>query len=129
MLITVDRVLSDKLLVDTKAFVDVVTMGLRSLVMAEKEITKYDSIVGDGDCGTGLRRGAEGVYHALLKNDKSTNQKTGSTAVLELLQSSILDEDTAVTMQKVAEAIERSMDGTSGAIYWLVKIIGNEFTS
>lgn len=75
-IISSKRVLSDKALVDTKAFVDVVTMGLKSLITAEKEITKYDSIVGDGDCGTGLRRGAEGVYHAFLENEMSTNCKT-----------------------------------------------------
>lgn len=108
---------------DTKIFVDVVTVALESLIIAEKEITKYDSIVGDGDCGTGLRRGAEGAFHAFLVNESSSNHKTGSPAVLELLQSGTLGGDTAVSIQKVAEAIERSMDGTSGAIYWLVKII------
>jgi dihydroxyacetone kinase len=33
---------------------------LRRLIKAEPEITKYDTIVGDGDCGVGLKRGAEG---------------------------------------------------------------------
>ncbi|KAF8477433.1 Dak1 domain-containing protein [Kalaharituber pfeilii] len=78
-------------------FIDVVGAGLKGLIAAEKEITKYDSLVGDGDCGTGLRRGAE--------------------AVLTLIQSDTLDNDAAVVMQKIAEAVERSMDGTSGAIY------------
>lgn len=35
--------------------------GLGAVVAAESEITKYDSIVGDGDCGTTLKRGAEGT--------------------------------------------------------------------
>lgn len=82
---------------DLKLFQDVVTAGVKNLIDAEKEITKYDSIVGDGDCGIGLKRGAE--------------------AVLELVQSGQLGDDAAVTMQKIAEAVERSMDGTSGAIY------------
>ena len=34
--------------------------GLNRLVSAEPDITNYDTIVGDGDCGIGLRRGAEG---------------------------------------------------------------------
>lgn len=34
--------------------------GLRALIDVEPEVTKFDTIVGDGDCGTTLRRGAEG---------------------------------------------------------------------
>ena len=33
--------------------------GLAAIIRAEPEVTKYDSIVGDGDCGTTLKRGAE----------------------------------------------------------------------
>lgn len=33
--------------------------GLSAIIAAESEITKYDDIVGDGDCGTTLKRGAE----------------------------------------------------------------------
>lgn len=35
--------------------------GLNAIIAAEPEITKYDDIVGDGDCGTTLKRGAEGM--------------------------------------------------------------------
>ncbi len=34
--------------------------GLEVLVAAEPEVTRYDTVVGDGDCGIGLKRGAEG---------------------------------------------------------------------
>ncbi|KAF8449734.1 Dak1 domain-containing protein [Kalaharituber pfeilii] len=85
------------LTMDVDLFVDIVSAALKGLIAAEKEITKYDSLVGDGDCGTGLRRGAE--------------------AVLKLIQSDTLENDAAVVMQKIAEAVERSMDGTSGALY------------
>jgi dihydroxyacetone kinase len=37
--------------------------GLNAMVAAEPEVTRYDSVVGDGDCGTTLRRGAEGINH------------------------------------------------------------------
>lgn len=37
--------------------------GLTSIIAAEPEITKYDDIVGDGDCGTTLKRGAEGKIY------------------------------------------------------------------
>ena len=33
--------------------------GLERLIAAEPDVTKYDTIVGDGDCGIGLKRGAE----------------------------------------------------------------------
>lgn len=35
--------------------------GLESLIKEEPDITKFDTIVGDGDCGTTLKRGAEGT--------------------------------------------------------------------
>jgi hypothetical protein len=34
--------------------------GLNRLISVEPDVTKYDTIVGDGDCGIGLKRGAEG---------------------------------------------------------------------
>jgi dihydroxyacetone kinase len=34
--------------------------ALERVVASEPEITKYDEVVGDGDCGIGLKRGAEG---------------------------------------------------------------------
>jgi triose/dihydroxyacetone kinase / FAD-AMP lyase (cyclizing) len=37
--------------------------GLERLIAAEPDVTKYDTIVGDGDCGIGLKRGAEGGSH------------------------------------------------------------------
>lgn len=43
--------------VDEKA---ALVAALERVVAAEAEITKYDTIVGDGDCGIGLKRGAEG---------------------------------------------------------------------
>lgn len=33
--------------------------GLKRLIKAEPEITRYDTVMGDGDCGTGMKRGAE----------------------------------------------------------------------
>lgn len=36
--------------------------GLESLIAAEPEVTRYDTVVGDGDCGIGLRRGADGEF-------------------------------------------------------------------
>ncbi|KAF5594025.1 dihydroxyacetone kinase [Fusarium subglutinans] len=76
---------------------DALLSGLRRLIKAETEITRYDTIVGDGDCGIGLKRGAEAVLHHVL------DQPLVGSAVLDL--TSILPK------------IENSMDGTSGALY------------
>lgn len=40
--------------------------GLKSVIAAEPEVTRYDTVVGDGDCGIGLKRGAEGKKSGTL---------------------------------------------------------------
>ena len=65
--------------------------------MAEPQVTRYDSIVGDGDCGTGLKRGAE--------------------AVLSLLDSQPPTKDLLKNFVLLVQTVENTMDGTSGAIY------------
>lgn len=40
------------------------TTALDRVIAAEPDITNYDTIVGDGDCGIGLKRGAEGMFFA-----------------------------------------------------------------
>lgn len=37
------------------------TAGLQRVIDAEPDVTRYDTVVGDGDCGIGLKRGAEGI--------------------------------------------------------------------
>lgn len=34
--------------------------GLQSMIASEPDVTENDNLVGDGDCGTTLKRGAEG---------------------------------------------------------------------
>ncbi|EXK27218.1 hypothetical protein FOXG_13047 [Fusarium oxysporum f. sp. lycopersici 4287] len=71
--------------------------GLRRLIRAEPEITRFDTVVGDGDCGIGLRRGAEAVLKSIL------DQPLAGSAVLDLTT--------------ILPLVETSMDGTSGALY------------
>lgn len=70
--------------------------ALKKLIEAEAEVTKYDSVVGDGDCGIGLKRGAEGVLKVLP---------------------SISSDDAIMAFAKICPTVETSMDGTSGALY------------
>ncbi|KAJ6119616.1 Dihydroxyacetone kinase 1 [Penicillium sp. IBT 18751x] len=70
--------------------------GLASVIKAEPEVTRFDTIVGDGDCGVGLKRGAEAIQ-ALLEKP--------------------LTDDVVVTVSRIVDVVENVMDGTSGAIY------------
>lgn len=45
---------------DANAAAEALVKGLNAVVRAEPEITRFDTVVGDGDCGVGLKRGAEG---------------------------------------------------------------------
>lgn len=46
---------------DASAATQALKAGLEAVVAAEPDVTRYDSVVGDGDCGIGLKRGAEGM--------------------------------------------------------------------
>lgn len=73
--------------------------ALKKLVAAEPEITNYDTVVGDGDCGIGLKRGADGVLSLL---SSSSTSSVGDAAVL---------------VDHIVGVVEKDMDGTSGALY------------
>lgn len=66
------------------------------LMAIEDELTKYDTAVGDGDCGTTIRMGAE----ALLKDVETYPV-----------------DNAAELARAIGETIRQSMGGTSGALY------------
>ncbi|KAI5460415.1 Dak1 domain-containing protein [Mariannaea sp. PMI_226] len=71
--------------------------ALRRVILAEPEVTKYDTIVGDGDCGVGLKRGAEVLLDFILQHGFSG--------------------DVVVDVATLVPLVEKTMDGTSGALY------------
>lgn len=78
------------------------TSACQAAIAAAPGITEYDTIVGDGDCGTTLQRACEEVIQTI-----TVAPTTG-------------DDDSAVgSLLRIADAVEDSMDGTSGAIYGL----------
>lgn len=77
----------------------VLSAGLERVIAAEPMVTKYDTIVGDGDCGVGLKRGAEAVLGLL--NTPSSN----------------INDDVVKAIIRIVSVVEVTMDGTSGAIY------------
>lgn len=71
--------------------------ALERVFKAEPDVTRYDTVVGDGDCGIGLKRGAEGI----LKHINSAEDQ----------------KDAALYLDKIIGIVENTMDGTSGALY------------
>lgn len=71
--------------------------GLDKLIASEAEVTRYDTIVGDGDCGVGLKRGADGIIQYLEKDE--------------------IPVDVLMSLTKICGIVEATMDGTSGALY------------
>lgn len=59
---SVESIKPSDLKTDPIAFSDTLTSGLQAVVAVEPEVTRYDTVVGDGDCGIGLKRGAEGKW-------------------------------------------------------------------
>lgn len=77
------------------------TACVEKLAQAEPLLTKYDTIVGDGDCGITMKRGA--------------------TEVLSRLQSGKIPTDHPVPMfAAIADAVSASMGGTSGVLIELM---------
>jgi len=82
---------------DPEVFKSALKAGLERLITAEPDVTQYDTVVGDGDCGIGLKRGAEGV--------------------LKLLSNTEFSGDAVLDLSKIVSVVENTMDGTSGALY------------
>ncbi len=88
------------------------TTALNRLIAVEPEVTKYDTIVGDGDCGIGLKRGAEcEVLFDYIVSD------TDDVAILQMLDKTSETKDVLILMQNITQVVKLAMDGTSGAIY------------
>lgn len=84
---------------DVNVLKKVLGSGLKRVIAAEPLVTRYDTIVGDGDCGVGLKRGAEAIQ-ALLDDPAAK-----------------LTDDVVNAVNRIVTVVENTMDGTSGAIY------------
>ncbi|KAI9598365.1 dihydroxyacetone kinase [Syncephalis fuscata] len=83
---------------DNPLIAKVIRKACESVINAEPEITRLDTITGDGDCGHTLKSGANAILSAL-------DASTLSLAPLDKLAIGI------------ADILEDSMGGTSGALY------------
>lgn len=82
---------------DGKLFKAMIESAVDDLKKEEPQITKYDTIAGDGDCGETLLAGGDGILSA-IKNKK-------------------IDLDDAAGVADISHIVENSMGGTSGGLY------------
>ncbi|EIN05986.1 dihydroxyacetone kinase [Punctularia strigosozonata HHB-11173 SS5] len=83
---------------DPRGFVTTLEKICHALIAAEPEITRMDTIAGDGDCGTTL--------------------KTGASAVLDAIRRGVITgEDVVGSAVALAQVADEHMGGTSGALY------------
>ncbi|KAJ7083325.1 dihydroxyacetone kinase [Mycena belliarum] len=83
---------------DPAAFLDALQRACKALVAAESEITRMDTIAGDGDCGLTLKAGAQGVMK-------------------EIDAQNITGKDLVGDIVAIAKIAQNDMGGTSGALY------------
>ncbi|KAG6008059.1 hypothetical protein E4U21_005072 [Claviceps maximensis] len=91
------HVASSGLTMDADIATKRLAMALEMVIKAEPDITRFDTVVGDGDCGIGLKRGAQ--------------------AILNHVTSTPLTSDPLSSLTSIIPIVESSMDGTSGALY------------
>lgn len=87
--------------IDGSKFESNLVNALKVLLLEEPKITHYDTIVGDGDCGTTLANGANSILKALKENKD--------------FQSNL--SDPVASLAYITELVEDSMGGTSGGLY------------
>ncbi|RAL16758.1 Dak1-domain-containing protein [Aspergillus homomorphus CBS 101889] len=85
---------------DTKSFSAAITRACDKTVTAEEEIDRFDSLVGDGDCGSTLARTAKAILQGFEKG-WCVNP----------------DGDAFRAVEAIAKVVEDNMDDTSGALY------------
>jgi len=83
---------------DPSGFTSAIERACNTIVQAEPEITRMDTIAGDGDCGLTLKGGAMGVLQAIKEGKLS-------------------GEDTVSSLIAISKVAEEQMGGTSGALF------------
>ncbi|KAJ4489890.1 Dak1 domain-containing protein [Lentinula aciculospora] len=78
--------------------VKAITRACDALIHAEPELTRMDTVAGDGDCGLTLKAGAQGVLSLLQSNE-------------------ITGHDLPAAFIAIAGVAEDKMGGTSGGLY------------
>ncbi|KAG2733857.1 hypothetical protein G9P44_003382 [Scheffersomyces stipitis] len=103
--------ISSSLKTNAVVFEKALVNAMNNLLKNEPDITRYDTIVGDGDCGETLAAGANAILFELKK--KGNFHKNLS--------------DPVATLAAITDLVEDSMGGTSGGLYsiYLTKLVGS----
>lgn len=88
-------------IVDGEKLAKALKAAMEQVIKKEPLITKYDTLVGDGDCGETLKNGAKGILDALENNSSFRSHLN----------------DPVATLSAITEIVEETMGGTSGGIY------------
>lgn len=83
---------------DPSAFISAIGRACNAIIQAEPEITRMDTIAGDGDCGLTLKGGATAVLRAI---------EEGRVSGRDIVSSLIA----------ISQVAEEQMGGTSGALF------------
>ncbi|KAJ5995763.1 dihydroxyacetone kinase [Penicillium waksmanii] len=83
---------------DKILFTAVLQKILAQVTTDEPKLTEYDTLMGDGDCGTTLLAGAKAAFGIAEENDENLA-------------------NLAKGLMKIASAVRSGMGGTSGALY------------
>ena len=101
---------------DSHKFVEFVEKACRSLIQAEPEITRLDSIAGDGDCGLTLKGGAEGMLRDIQIYVDAYYLYFQAT--LDAIKRGLITgSDVLRSVLVISRIAEEKMGGTSGALY------------
>ncbi|VVT50890.1 uncharacterized protein SAPINGB_P002914 [Magnusiomyces paraingens] len=107
--------------VKTQNAAAIIKAGLKSVVKVEPQVTKYDTVAGDGDCGETLVNGAIGIMRGLGEDsakDLATVGIVKDEAEEDPIPVDKIRLDNAVeTITDIASIVEDYMGGTSGGLY------------
>lgn len=102
---------------DVQGFALAVERVCNALDKAESEITRMDTISGDGDCGLTLQTGAQGMRPYGIFNVGLHVLFVFPAVLARLRTGSITGEDVVGTLIAVSDVASEKMGGTSGALY------------
>ena len=91
-----------------------------ALINAEDDLNELDRGSGDGDCGSTLKRGAQGIYCSLVLNLHSFTPFPSVAIVEALLSGAIPCSVPSQCLSTLADIVETNMGGSSGAVSHLL---------
>lgn len=90
--------ISSNIKFDSKTVESILTQGCKNILKVEPQVTLYDTVAGDGDCGETLVAGANAITKSLSNNKLET-------------------QDAVKFLDVLGDLIETAMGGTSGGLY------------